>query len=119
MDPQSTIPSHGNSRQQKHLNTIIDYLHLHLSGDLSARAITSKFEISESSLQRLFKKYTGFTYRGYVEDIRITKAFELIYTEGKSIKQAYYAIGYRNRPTFNHAFKKKYKFSPGQFPGYD
>jgi len=91
------------------------YINQNVAADLRATIISEKFEVSVSTLQHLFKKYEDQSYRHYLEDIRINKAYELITIEGKRISEAMYATGYNNRVTFNIAFKKKFKYSPGRF----
>lgn len=86
-----------------------------IAADLKASVIAKKFELSVSTLQRLFKKYQGQAYHQYLEDIRMKTAFYLITKEGKRISEAMYATGYKNRPTFNAAFKKKFKHHPRHF----
>lgn len=91
------------------------YISENIAGNLSASIVSQRFELSISSLQHLFKKYEGQTYHQYLEDIRMKTAFFLITKEGKRISEAMYATGYHNRPTFNEAFKKKFKHPPGHF----
>ncbi|HUZ58984.1 MAG TPA: AraC family transcriptional regulator [Hanamia sp.] len=91
------------------------YIHDNIKSNLHATIISRKFELSISSLQHLFKKYEGQSYRHYLEDTRMTKAFELITKEGKRINEAMYATGYHNRVTFNIAFKTKFTYPPSYF----
>jgi len=91
------------------------YINDNIKSNLHATMISKRFELSVSSLQHLFKKYEGQSYRHYLEDTRMTKAFELITKEGKRINEAMYATGYHNRATFNGAFKKRFKHHPGRF----
>src|SRR6185437_6371867 len=91
------------------------YIAENIATDLTASVVAKKFELSVSSLQRLFKKYQGQAYHGYVKDVRMETALFLITKQGKRISEAMYAAGYNNRATFNAAFKKKFKHHPGYF----
>ena len=91
------------------------YIAENIASDLRASVVAAKFEISISSLQRLFKKYQGQAYHKYLEDVRMVTALYLITKEGKRISEAMYATGYNNRSTFNEAFKKKFKHQPRHF----
>jgi AraC-like DNA-binding protein len=53
----------------------------------------------------VFKKQRGESYRHYVERIRTDKAIQLV-TEGKWVKEVMAATEYKNRGTFNNAFKR-------------
>ena len=99
---------------QRRGDKIKDYISANLGGDLSLATVSQKFELSTSTLKHIFKKYTGNSYHHHVEELRMKKAVELI-TQGQRIQQAMYATGYHNRPTFNEAFKKKFKHPPGHF----
>jgi AraC-like DNA-binding protein len=90
------------------------YITENIAVDLRASVVSGQFDLSISSLQ-LFKKYEGQTYHQYLEDTRMKTAFFLITKEGKRISEAMYATGYHNRPTFNEAFKKKFKYRTGHF----
>jgi AraC-like DNA-binding protein len=91
------------------------YIAENMAADLRASVVAKKFELSFSSLHRLFKKHEGQAYHQYLEDIRMKTAFHLITREGKRISEAMYAMGYSNRSTFNAAFKKKFKHYPSHF----
>ena len=91
------------------------YISENIDSDLSASIVSKRFELSISSLQSLFKKYQGQSFHQYVQNSRLNKAFDLITKEGKRINEAMYAAGYKNRDTFNTAFKKKFKYPPGNF----
>lgn len=90
----------------------------HLAGDLSARTAAQTFKISLSTLERLFNRHLKQTYRQYVEEVRIHKAFDLITGHDQMIKEAMYGTGYKSKAAFNKAFKRKYGFPPAHFkPG--
>jgi AraC-type DNA-binding domain-containing proteins len=102
-------------RDQSRVEKIRQYIADHLATDLSAATVAQTFGLSISSLQHIFKRYQQQTYQHYLEETRMTKAFELITQEDKRINEAMYATGYNNRVTFNIAFKKRFKHSPRHF----
>jgi AraC-like DNA-binding protein len=101
--------------EKRRMEKIRQYLSENMESDLKLIMVADKFELSVSSLQHLFKKHQQKTYHRYLEDTRLEKAFDMITLEGKRIKEAMYATGYKNRVTFNIAFKKKFKHPPGHF----
>ena len=110
---------HGESNEgygeYNRVEQVKKYIAENIATDLRASVVAKRFELSVSSLQRLFKKYEGQAYHRYVEDVRMETAFYLITKEGKRISEAMYATGYNNRPTFNGAFKRKFKVYPRHF----
>ncbi len=99
---------------QSRVERIKEYAEANLGRDLSARTVAAKFDLNEGTFRHLFQKEEGETYHIYVERMRLTKALQLL-REGKWVKEVMAATGYKNRGTFNNAFKKRYKHSPGFF----
>src|SRR6185437_4251081 len=91
------------------------YIASNMQNDLTIDAIMQQFRLSRTTLERVFIKHTGQSYKQYVETVRIEKAKELIVMEGYMVKEAMYATGYKNRGTFRYAFKKKYGKLPIHF----
>ena len=102
-------------RDKNRLNKIEKHIHENIATDLHIDTIAQKFSISPSTLKLLFRHCEGKSYRQYLEEIRLAKALQLLQEENASVKQAMYASGYRNRSTFNEAFKKKHGHSPAYF----
>lgn len=102
-------------REEKRMERIRKYIGDNLSADLSASTLSREFELSASSLLNIFKKNENQTCRQYVEEIRLNKAFDLIFQKGYRVQQAMYATGYSYKSTFNKAFKKKFKHAPSHF----
>lgn len=102
-------------REQSRVEKIRQYIADHLATDLSATAVATKFGLSISSLQHIFKRHQQQTYQRYLEETRMMKAFELITKEGNRVQEAMYATGYNYKSTFNKAFKRRFKHPPGYF----
>lgn len=101
---------HWKTRVEK----IKDYVEEHLPGDLGTTMVSRQLNLNKFTLQHIFKQQQQETYREYVERIRMDKALQLL-KEGKWVKEVMSETGYKNRSTFNTAFKKRYKYPPGYF----
>jgi two-component system response regulator YesN len=82
----------------------------HRAGDLHISVVCEKFNLNKFTLQHIFKEQEKETYRDYVERLRMERAFQLL-EEGKWVKEVIPAVGYKNKCTFNNAFKKRFKHS--------
>lgn len=91
-----------------------EYVSQNLAGDLRITTVCKKFDLNKFTLQRIFKQQQKETYREHVERIRMEKALHLL-SEGKWVKEVMDLTGYKNRGTFNRAFKKRCKFPPNFF----
>lgn len=96
------------------IEKVKEYVSENLSGDLRINTVCKKLNLNQFTLQHIFKEQQNETYRGYVERMRMEKAFQLL-KEGKWVKEVFPATGYRNWSTFSRAFKKRYKYPPTFF----
>jgi transcriptional regulator GlxA family with amidase domain len=117
MDHQHHLPGEivAGNREIMRLEKIQLYLAQNLTANLHAANVALQFKMSISSLHHLFKKHRQVSYHKYVESLRIEKAMKLLQSNDMSVKEVMYATGYKNRKTFNNAFKKKYKHTPSCF----
>lgn len=100
--------------EQNRVEKIKTYLANNLTKDLSIAAVSQKFEVSASTLRHIFKNHQQQSYRHYLEGLRMDKALEFL-KEGKWVKEVMTATGYKNRSTFNNAFKKRFKYPASRF----
>lgn len=93
---------------------IKEFVVANLAADLSSRSVSERFGLNKGTLRYLFQSEEHESYHTYVERMRVTKALQLL-SEGKWVKEAMREAGYKNRGTFNKAFKRRFKRSPGFF----
>ena len=99
---------------QTRVEKVKEYVLENLTGDLRIITVCKKLNLNKFTLGHIFKEQQKETYREYVERMRMDKALHLL-KEGKWVKEVITATGYKNRGTFNIAFKKRYKFPPAFF----
>jgi two-component system response regulator YesN len=97
---------HWKTRVEK----VKEYVSENPGGDLNITTVSEKFNLNKFTLQHIFRVQEQETYREYVERIRMEKALQLL-KEGKWVNEVMDATGYKNRGTFNSAFKKRYGLS--------
>lgn len=71
--------------------------------------------LSQRQFTNLCQKNTGMSFFGYITNIRITKAKELMEKTNLSITAIAFEVGYEEFTTFYRAFKKRYKCSPNTY----
>jgi AraC-like DNA-binding protein len=79
----------------KNYHQAIDYQHL-----------SGKLNLSQASLCRLFRRSTGRTMTGYVNEYRISMAAQLLKETDKSILEIAFEVGFGNYSHFNRQFQK-------------
>src|SRR5690625_1282302 len=86
----------------------------HDSG-LSLYIIAENLGRPESYVSRFFKEKTGEHIMGYLEDLRIKKASELLINTDKTIKEIAYKVGYNSPHSFRRAFKRVMNMTPNVY----
>ncbi|MDQ0351572.1 AraC family transcriptional regulator of adaptative response / methylphosphotriester-DNA alkyltransferase methyltransferase [Alkalibacillus filiformis] len=77
--------------------------------------LASMVGVSPYHLNRLFKNRTGNTPRMYLEQIRVSKAKELLLTTNLNSTEISFKVGFQSMSSFYHAFKRRTGLSPSQF----
>lgn len=86
---------------------MIRYIDEHIyDSDLSLSGVAETFDRSQASVSESFKRITGRKYIDYVNEKRIRKAVELIYSEKLDMQQVYQRVGYISMSTFRRNYQR-------------
>ena len=96
------------------ISQIIRYIDEHMTEDLTYKALSETFCLSEKSLYKFFKKETGFALGSYINERRIIIA-QSILNAGGSAQSAAYTAGFRDYSVFYRCFLKKVGMSPAEY----
>ena len=99
------------------MHAVREYLQLHFQDDLSLTAICKEFGINECKLKGGFKAMFGKTVFGYIQELRMEFARQLLFQKRISVGLVADKLGYRNANHFSTAFKKYFGESPGNVRG--
>lgn len=81
----------------------------------SVHELAATVGLSSSRLAHLFREEVGMSIRSYVVTRRLQVASMLIIQTDERISQIAYGVGFNDVSNFNHAFKKRYGVSPGEY----
>lgn len=76
--------------------------------------LSRKAGINDNKLKKGFKELTGETVFGYLNKIRMEKAYYYLSKEKKNVNEVAFLVGYKNAQHFTIAFKKRYNILPGR-----
>ncbi|MFD2614388.1 AraC family transcriptional regulator [Paenibacillus gansuensis] len=83
--------------------------------DLSLDVIADELGLSSTYIGRIYKQHTMKTILGYISEVRMNKARELLHGTNESIGDIAERIGYANGPYFFKAFKKANGVTPAEY----
>ena len=110
-DAESELPESEYSKIEQ-ARSIVEQNYIdppHLS-DLARRVGSNEFYLKKG-----FKALTGMTVFGYIHELRMKKAEELLTRQDWNIQQVAEAVGYKYAQHFSTAFKKSFGTTPGKY----
>ena len=81
----------------------------------NVRDWASTFNLSNSHLQRLFKRATGTGLKQALTEKRLLRAASLLSHTNMSVKEVAHAVGYEHTSSFTRAFERYFEESPRHY----
>jgi two-component system response regulator YesN len=80
---------------------------------ISANGLADELQITPQYFSRVVKEAMGMSFPDYINNLRLTKASELLIAHPEmGVKQIYESVGYNNAAYFTALFKKAYGVTP-------
>lgn len=99
----------------KKINEILDFIHEHYNENISTSQLAKKYFLSEGYICHMFKKASGKTITGYLNDFRIEKASVLLKNTDESISEIAARVGFDDVNYFDRLFKKRMNINPKKY----
>lgn len=103
-----------NKKEQRRLRRIYTFIDEHYQGRIELAEMASLCNLSKPAFCRYFKKATGNTFIGFLNQYRISQAKRLLLA-GKNVSEACYESGFESLSYFNRTFKKVANENPSVF----
>lgn len=94
---------------------ICSYIRDNLDNDLSLSTIAKHFGYSRFHLSRQFKQETGYSYKQYVEALKIERSIAAMVDGGRDAKSVFIDSRHESSGTFSNTFKKLTGLSPNLY----
>ena len=104
----------ANLQELERLEKMLNYLNMHFTEVISLQDLADQVHLSREVCCRLFKKMTGKTITGYLEEYRVNKSFSLVQSGQYSMTQITEMVGFSNPSRFASAFRKRFGCNPGE-----
>lgn len=105
----------ANLQELERLEKMLNYLNIHFTEVISLQDLADQVHLSREVCCRLFKKMTGKTITGYLEEYRVNKSFSLVQSGQYSMTQITEMVGFSNPSRFASAFRKQFGCNPGEY----
>jgi two-component system response regulator YesN len=109
--PGNKSPRFSDSR----ISRAAEYVHSHLSADLSIRTLGEELRMSPNYFCSLFRKEAGVTFSSYVNRTRLEASAYLLEHTDQRISEIADNAGFRDSVYFTQVFKKAYGCSPREY----
>lgn len=110
----NTVENFNNSDNDR-LEKIMLFLHENYQRQVSLAELASLINMSEASLTRFLKKWTGKTFIDNLNDIRIAEAVCRLIDTSDTIAEICYKCGFNNLSNFNRVFKRRKDSTPTEY----
>lgn len=97
------------------IQQIIEYILEHYNNDITLSSVALKFNMSESSLSKKFKNFTGFRFKEYLINVRIAAAKNYLINTDMTITNIANLCGFNESNSFGDTFKRITGESPRDF----
>ncbi len=91
------------------------YMRNNFQKEISIEDVSEYLSIDRRYLYKLFKKYSGISPKQYLNNIRISRATELLLNSDLPITMIAEEVGYKDPLQFSTFFKKQTGFSPKKY----
>jgi AraC-like DNA-binding protein len=110
--PESTGQPGLRSHAQKLVDVMLDFIHHHYHRQISLDDLASAMRMNASYLSALFSQTTGVPFHQFLEEVRLSKAKELLRNPRNRVGEVACAAGYARPDSFRRAFKAHEGDSP-------
>lgn len=109
------MPPNTMSIHSDRLDSIMLFLHENYQYPIALAEVASLISMSEASLTRFLKRWTGKTFIDILTDIRISEALCRLVDTSDSISEICYKCGFNNLSNFNRTFRKRKGCTPTEY----
>lgn len=94
------------------MTNAINYIRVNYMKDISVKQIADQTDVGERFLRKLFARHMNISPLGYLNQIRINKAIELLRVTEMSVKEVCFQCGFKSSQYFSKIFKQQVGVPP-------
>ena len=93
----------------------LSYIQDNYSKKISLASVADHVGLSSGYLCRIFKDETGVSINSYINNLRMTRAGELLADKNSYIKEVAISVGFEDQLYFSRLFKRYYGVTPSEY----
>lgn len=97
------------------MRRVVSYMEQHLQEDVTLAQLSGVAGFSPFHFQRAFKRQTGTTPQGYLLQLRVQRAKNLLFGTPRPLAEIAQAVGYGTAQAFARAFARAESITPAEF----
>lgn len=94
---------------------ILAYCGEHYTENITVKAVAEALFLSESYVSKIFSRNLNYSFREYINALRVHKAQSLLESSSLSIGQIMARCGFQNQSSFNRIFRQSCGMSPREY----
>lgn len=103
------------TKYQEVIKQILAYIHQHYQEPLTLSSVADYFHVSKEHFSRQFHQYVGKTFKDYLSNYRLYKAYDDIVSSDLTIQVIASKHGFYNVKSFINLFHEMYGLTPLQY----
>ncbi len=102
-------------KSMESIRSVLVYINRNYRENISVEQLADMVHLSKSYFMYLFKQVSGVSAIGYIIQLRIREACELLRNSDDTSAEIAFACGFQNLSNFNRQFKSCVGYTPGQY----
>lgn len=104
-----------NEEKVQRMNKVFKYITINYKENISLEEIADIASMTPQAFCKYFRERTQKTLTEFINEVRISHACKMLYSEEYSIEQVCYDSGFNSPSNFNRQFKKTVQMTPLEF----
>ena len=97
------------------VQSAVSFIEENYTEEITLDGLAKQLCVSVSHLSRIFSRTTGYSFKQFLNDIRVQKARELIMSSNKQMIDIAFECGFNSMRTFNRVFKEATDCNPTEY----
>jgi transcriptional regulator GlxA family with amidase domain len=112
-----TLPSDSTNGTitRLHVEKAVEYMHLNYCHPINISEVSKFVNLDSQYLYNIFKKHLHVSPKTYLNNIRMTKAKEMLLNTSHSVVEIAHSVGYNDGFQFSNFFKKQTGLAPNHY----